>query len=633
MITEDCINFLKKTPPYQFLKEPAIRTIAENLALEFFPKNTLILTQDGTPSDSLRIIKKGGVKIYISKDDDLVIDYKSEGDSFGYVSLISGDKSRTNVLAVEDTLCYQIPKEVILDIINTEPLFGEYFMKSFFTNYLDKTYSEMRNKNLLFKEGEKLLYTTPVKEIIGGEAVTAPKEISIKDAAGIMSKHKISSLLLVNKQGAPLGIITDKDLREKVVAEGIEPTAPAHEIMSTGLVTTDSRSTCFDALSVMIRHNIHHLIVTEGGELAGVVTNHDFMMLQGTSPLSIMKNIDRQKSAEELIPIQESINQTISILLKEGVKASHVLRIITELHDRLISKIIDLSIRESGSSHCPFAFFVYGTEGRREETFKTVIRCAIVYDDEKAYCDKKDIEEFCRNLIATLQETLKNCNLPLFDTCPLGSNVPIYGDISEWENNILTALRSSKPDIAATGKKMLDSRAVYGNESIIELLKDRLYKSIRENRKYSEILLDDSSLQKSPIGFFKKFFIDESGEQLEKMDIKEKGSAHIVEIVRAMAIGHNIHETSTIDRLNTLSQKGLIPRELHNNIISAFEFLLHLLLQSQLEKKETDMEIDNYIEPEKLSMLEKKTLKETFTLLPTLQEKVKSYYRQESLTQ
>ena len=133
MITEDSINFFRNIPPFQFLEESILREIAANLSLEFSPKNSLILTQDGPHSDCLRVIKKGGVKIYLSNDDNIVLDYKSEGDSFGYLSLISGDKNRTNIQAIEDTLCYQIPREIVLKITQKDPLFGEYFMKSFFT--------------------------------------------------------------------------------------------------------------------------------------------------------------------------------------------------------------------------------------------------------------------------------------------------------------------------------------------------------------------------------------------------------------------------------------------------------------------------------------------------------------------
>ena len=630
MITEDSINFFKNIPPFQFLSESTIREIVGNISLEFSPKNSLILTQDGPPSDCLRVIKKGGVKVYLANDDDIVIDYKSEGDSFGYLSLISGDKTRTNIQAIEDTLCYQIPRETVLKIIKTDPLFGEYFMKSFFRNYMDKTYREMRNKNLLFKEGEKLLYTTPVKKIASDDVISAPLTISIKDAAAIMSQHKISSLILTGEQELPAGIITDTDMRDKVVAGGIDSSSPAREIMSSKLVTVDSSSTCFDALSTMLRLDIHHLLVTEEHRLAGVVTNHDFMLLQGISPLSILKNIDRQKSAEDLAPIRDRIDQTISILLQEGVRASHILRIITELHDRLIMRIIELSISEMGSPHCPFAFFVYGSEGRREETFKTVLHCAIAYNDEKTFCDKKDIEQFCKGLTHKLQEMLGKCGLPEFETEPLGTGVPIYGDISEWEQKIIKAFRSENSAHIATANKILDARAIYGDTSIVESLKDRVYRHIRDNTNYRALILGEKAKQKSPVGFFKKFVVYDQGEQMDKLDAKEKGSSHIVESVRAMAIAHNIKETSTIERLNILEKRGFISRDLMNNSVSALEFLLHLLMQSQLKKKELDQKIDNLIEPEKLSLLEKRSLKETFQVIEPLQHAAERSFRKEN---
>ena len=630
MITEDSINFFKNIPPFKFLNESTIREIAENISLEFSPKNSLILTQDGPPSDCLRVIKKGGVKVYLSNDDNIVIDYKSEGDSFGYLSLISGDKTRTNIQAIEDTLCYQISRETVLKIIASEPLFGEYFMKSFFKNYMDKTYKEMRNKNLLFKEGEKLLYTTPVKKIASGDVISAPLTISIKEAAAIMSQNKISSLVLTGEQGLPAGIITDTDMRDRVVAGGIDSSSPAKEIMSSKLVTIDSSSTCFDALSTMIKLDIHHLLVTEGQNLTCVVTNHDFMLLQGISPLSVLKNIDRQKSAEDLAPIRDRIDQTISILLQEGVRATHILRIITELHDRLIMRILELCIGEMGSPHCPFAFFVYGSEGRREETFKTVLHCAFAYDNEKTYCDKKDIEEFCKGLIHKLQEMLRECGLPEFETEPLGAGVPIFGDIAEWELKIIKAFRSENSAHIETANKMLDARAIYGDTSIVDSLKNRVYRQIRENEKYRSLILGEKAKQHSPVGFFKKFVVYDHGEKMEKLDAKEKGSSHIISSVRAMAIAHNIKETSTIERLKLLEARGFISKDLMINAVSALEFLLHLLMQSQLKKKELGQKIDNYIEPEKLSLLEKRTLKETFQVIEPLQHAAEQSFIKEN---
>jgi CBS domain-containing protein len=632
MITEDSINFLKTTPPFQFLEEPVLKEIADNLSFEFFPKNSLILYQGGPPSESLRVIKKGGVKVFLSNDDEIVIDYKSEGDSFGYISLLSGDKSRANVLAIEDTLCYLLPKELIHRVISKEPLFGEFFMKSFFRRYLDKTYKEMRNKNLLFKEGEKVLYTTPVSNLVSRNVITSPLNIPVREAAEVMSSNRISSLLLTNEQGEPQGIITDRDLRDKVVAKGLDLSTPSNEIMSPMLVTIDSRKTCFDALAIMIQHNIHHLLVSEGKNLKGVVTNHDFMILQGTSPLSLLKSIERQENTDELSAIHNKINQVTELLFKEGVKAVNILRIITELHDRLLQKIIELCIGEIGDPPSPFAFFVYGSEGRREETFKTVFGCAMVYEDNKTPANKREMEEFCKKLLVYLQQTLKKCVLPLFDTHPFGDHISIYGDCTDWQQRVVHALRSKDADLIATAKKFLDLRSIYGDKMIVKSLRESLFSQIRSNYQYKSVITAYDPGEKSLVGFFRQFIVDESGTQSEKLDIKEKGIRQIAGAVRALAIAHNLHETSTIERLDVLHRRGLIPDEIKNDANSAFEFLLHLLLQAQLLKKEINQPVDNLINPAKLSLLEKKTLKEVFQIIPDLQKKVRGILQEQALT-
>ncbi len=627
MITEDSISFLKSIPPFQFLDSSTIKIIADNLSLEFFPKGSMILVEDGPPSDSLRIVKKGGVKIYLSSDDDMVIDYRSEGDSFGYLSLINGDKSRANVQAVEDTLCYLIPREIILKIISTEPVFGEYFMKTFFKNYLDKTYKEMRDRNILFKEGEKLLYTTLIKDLVYKDAITETVDATIKDAAGIMSRHEISSLVLLDGHDIPIGIITDRDLRDKVVSKAVDPASPVKEIMSPNLVTVDAGKTCFDALATMIKFNIHHLLVTENNKLIGVVTNHDFMILQGTSPLSILKNIDRQTNAEDLLAIYEKISQISLMLLKEGVRTTHVMRIITELNDRLLKKIIELSIEEIGNPDHTFAFFVYASEGRKEQTFKSPFHCGIVYENVSSYDQKQEIEAFCSKFIRYLESIFIKCGLPVFDIHPLGENTHIYREISDWENDIINSLNSSNSIYAFKARTLLDARTIYGNESLVTSLRDRLYKRIMKDEKFSSALYIHQTKQKSPVGFFRHFVMDSNGEQTEQFNVKEKGINQIVDALRAMAVMFNINETSTLERLDILSRRGHIPSDLRNDVAASLEFLLHLLLHHQMVEKESSMELDDTIDPEKMSLLEKKTLKEVFQIIPVLRSTMDNAFK------
>src|SRR5512143_3777975 len=98
--SEDVFEFLKGVPPFQELDDVTLRGISKDVSMEFYPQGSTILNQDGPASEYLRIVKKGAVKVFIksSKDKEVIIDSREEGESFGFLSLVSGDKSRANVV-------------------------------------------------------------------------------------------------------------------------------------------------------------------------------------------------------------------------------------------------------------------------------------------------------------------------------------------------------------------------------------------------------------------------------------------------------------------------------------------------------------------------------------------------------
>src|SRR5574341_787000 len=344
VILEDVVAYLKKVPPFQFLDEANLQAVARNLSMEFYPKDMVILKQDGPPSDALRIIKKGGVKIVLVSEDggEVVIDYRGEGDTFGFLSMVGKDRVRTDVVAVDDTICYLLGQEMVLKLLDSNISFTEYFLQSHITRYIDKTYREMQNKSMFYGGSDRLLFTTRVGDMAIKDVVFTPEETTIRRAAAIMSENRISSLVIMDRNNLPSGILTDRDLREKVVAKGRDVGEPVKNIMSTTLIRVDARDYCFEAVLKMIKYNIHHILVIQDGLLTGVITNHDMMMLQGTSPLSLTKDIESQQTIEGLVPVSKKINGIVGLLLKEGAKASNITKVITEINDRLVRKVIEL---------------------------------------------------------------------------------------------------------------------------------------------------------------------------------------------------------------------------------------------------------------------------------------------------
>ncbi|MBI4697396.1 MAG: CBS domain-containing protein, partial [Nitrospirae bacterium] len=293
MIIEDVTNFLKNVPPFQFLEEGVLVRIASHLTMEFCQKNNVILSQDGPPSDALRIIKKGGVKVSMKTEsgEEVVIDYRGEGDTFGFLSMFSEDRQRTTIVAVDDTLCYLLNKKEVMRLLDTNPSFTEYFLKSHFTKYIHKTFSEMHNKIMYYGGSSHFLFTTRIGDLATKKVIAIHDRASIQESAQIMVENKISSLIITDDSGLPCGIITDKDLREKVVAKNRDVREPVKNIMSLPLIRVDANDYFFEAVLKMIKHNIHHVIIVKDGVLSGVITNHDLMILQGSSPLSFVKDI------------------------------------------------------------------------------------------------------------------------------------------------------------------------------------------------------------------------------------------------------------------------------------------------------------------------------------------------------
>jgi len=629
MIIEEIMDFLKNVPPFQFLDEAILRRVAGEISVEFYPKGHTILQQDGPASEYLKIIKKGGVKIFIKSDDDeeIVIDYRSEGDAFGFLSLVSGDRSRANVVAVEDTIAYLINRKTITGLLDSNPAFTEFFLKSFLNKYIDKTYREMHNKSLLYGGGDKLLFTTPVGELATKDVVTASQDITIKEAAEIMSEKRISSLVLVDLEGIPVGIVTDRDLRDKIVSKGRDIKDKVSGIMSISLIKAEAREYCFEALLKMIRYSIHHLIVVDEGRLKGIITNHDLMMLQGTSPISIAREIESQQTIEGLALPAKKINAIIKILLKEGAKASNITKIITEINDRLVRNILEIAERKFGKPPVDYCWIALGSEGRKEQTFKTDQDNAIVYANPSSEKDEAEIRKYFSTFTVFVRDALVSCGFPLCPADYMASNARWCHSLNVWKEYFSKWINNPAPEAVLLSLIFFDFRPIHGNIKLAEELRAYLENHLKNQNIFLAKMAGVITKNRPPLGFFKSFIVEKSGEHKDELNLKLRGIGPLVDIARLFALERGVRETSTLERIRALRGKHPIISELGAELEQAFEFISLLRVHHQIEQMEQAVSPDNFINPDKLSNLEKKSLKESFQLIVKVQDAIIEIYK------
>ena len=628
MTVKEVKDFLSNIQPFKELDDTVLSNIAGGVIIEFYPKDTLILQQDGPPSDFLRIIKKGGVKVFIRSDrnEEVVIDYRSEGDSFGLLSLIGGDKSRANVKAVEDTICYLATRETIQGLLDSNAAFSEYFLKSFLNKYIDKTFSEMHSKSLLYGGGDKLLFTTSVGELATKHVTTAPQEISIRNAAAVMSEQGISSLVLVDPESVPAGIVTDRDLRDKVVSKDRSTNDPIRSIMSVPLMKVEAGDYCFEALLKMIRFNIHHLLVVDEGRLKGIITNHDLMMMQGTSPLSVVREIESQQTVEGLVPVSREINRIVTLLLREGAKASNITKIITEINDRLIRKIIEIAESKFGEAPVRYCWIVFGSEGRKEQTFKTDQDNAIIFEDSDTPERQQAAVEYFETFAEFVKESLLTCGFPVCPGNYMASNPMWRQPLSVWKEYFTNWIYAPTTEAILFSAILFDFRPVYGDSTLGEKLRGHLTDTLVHNEIFLKHMANMSVSLRPPLGFFKTFVVEKSGEHRDELNLKFKCIAPLINIVRLFSLEKGITVTSTIERIEALKEVHAGFKEYGDELEHAFEFMNLLRIHHQIEQIEKGIEPDHFVNPDHLSSLEKKTLKEACQLISTLQDSITKQY-------
>jgi CBS domain-containing protein len=595
--------------------------------MEFYPKGTFIQTQGGS-ADYLYIIKKGEVKVSIkNENEDVFLDYRGEGDLIGYLLIFGGTRARANVTAIDDTICYLIKRETIQNLLYSNPAVREFFNKSFLTRYLDRTFKEIQNKNLVYGGGDKILFTMPVGELASKGVISASQNISIQESAEIMANYRISSLILIDETGVPSGIITDRDLRDKVVSKGKDCKDPVKDIMSVPHIRSDVKEYCFEAILKMVKHNVHHLLVMKDDKLQGVLTNHDLMLIQGTSPLSIVKDIESQSTISALIPVSGKINNIVGLLLNEGAKASSITRIISEINDRLVRKILELAEDRFGEPPVPYCWIVFGSEGRKEQTFKTDQDNALIYHDPTDPEMEKAAQEYFRDFTLFVRDGLLKCGFP---PCPadfMATNPMWRQPLHVWRKYFTNWISTPTSEAVLNTVTFFDFRAVYGETRLLDWLKDFTLSMAKDSKIFLGYIANLAIKNMPPIGFLKTFVVEKSGEHKDKLNMKIKGLAPLVDIMRLFALEKGIRETSTIERINVLRDKHTIVKEYADELIHAFEFIMMIRIQLQFEQIKEGKEINNFINPNNLSNLEKRIAKETFQLISKIQDLIIERYK------
>jgi CBS domain-containing protein len=623
------LHFLQRTFPFSELPTSLLDRLSRRCVIDHYPKGSLIFHQDTTEVTHFHIIQKGAVKAYLTSEDTLVsiTDYSGEGESFGALPIVSGQHADFNVEAVEDTFCFLIQREDFLDVVKDNPRFARYYLETFSEDFVCAVYSELRREKLAERRQDTFyLLNHRVRDIIKQTPDIIESSMSVQDAGAHMAKLRVDALLVRDKAGALVGLLSNKDFRTKVVAEALDYSTPVAQIMTAPLPTIPAQALCFDALMRMIRDRVDQLAVEHRKTIVGLVSAHDIVLHQGASFLYDFWNIGAQQKLAGLQAIPQKVPVVVRTLMQEGARAENLTKVITLFNDRILKQLLTLVSEELGPSPVPFCWMTLGSEGRREQTFKRDQDNALIYQEPADPKDRPDVEAYFRTFAKKAVDHLHTCG---YERCLhkfMASNPRWCRPYEAWESYFEEWILHPIPPEVALFKIFFDFRPLYGSESIATHLRTRIVQMLPRGHAFLRYLAEDYLNHPPPISLFGEFIVDPGGAHVDQMDLKSRGLTPFVNFARLMALRHGIRETGTLERLQLLCERGHLPRELYSDAREAYEFQIQLTLVQQLRSVEEGLKAEYYLRPSELSDLERKTLKDAFAVIHRMMEHVRKVF-------
>ena len=601
-------RFLRAHPPFDSLDDAEVERVAACAELEHLGSGEVVFEQGGEPVRHLRILHTGTIELAANGK---VLHVLGEGELFGHGSLLSGLPAAFSARAVQESSCYRIAADEAEALLS-----GPAGVKFVARSLLE----EPTELHALAREPAVNTADEPVGSLVRGEPVVCGPETSIREAAQLMSAGP-GTAVVIDLGPDGFGILTDRDLRTKVVAGGMSGTEPVTAAMSAPAYTCTADRRAGEVLAEMFDRGLRHFpVISPTGQIVGVVEDTDLVALRTRSSFYLRNRIATARSDEELVTVSRELRPMVVSLHDARVAAANVMSVYAVCVDALTRRLLELALDRRGGMDVEFAWLALGSQARREALPSSDVDSAIVWFDSGAGSEEQmrsQLVELAREVLGGLRA----CGLQMDDNGVNADAAPFVRSVASWQDAAQSWMSDPTQEKALIlSSVIVDSRPVWGVHTGTPVAD-----TFRLAASYPRLLrmLARFALSHRPATRrFRGLVLEHGGEHPGRLDLKHGGLVPILDLARWGAMSAGVTTATTSERLRAAAEAGtLAPADAHT-LQDAFELINNLRLEHQVEQIRAGGAPDDYIDPDELSALMRVQLRQAFRAVATIQKRV-----------
>lgn len=608
----EILNYLRRFPPFTELPDDALKELAQHVEVGYFKAGTQLLEYNQSISD-LYVIRSGAVETYNRNGD--LFNRLSEGGFFGEAGLLRKGRVRYPVSTLEDTLIYFVPGALF------NRLYDEF---DAFADAVEVEAHRRVNQAIKEQENRNESLTATVDTIITRPPVSIHRSATIHEAAAKMANEKVSSLLIRdNAEERPVGIITDKDLRKRVLAVNRPASDPVGDIMSDNLTFIAHNHRVFEALLTMMRTNLHHLPVLKKQQVIGVIALSDVAQHESKSTLFVVSNIFKQNSIDELAELKEAVRASFVRMVHEDANSRMIGSAMATIGRSFKQRLLELAEERLGPPPVPYCFLALGSMARDEQSIVTDQDNALVLHDDFIPAQHDD---YFKQLATFVTDGLNACGYTYCTGGIMATTDAWRQPLKVWKGYFTEWTDNPSPKKLLHASIFFDLDGVWGQQKFADELNALIRQKAQGNKQFLGSMARNALGRTPPLGFFKDFVMEKDGKHRDSINTKRRGTAPVADLIRVHALAIGSSQRNSFSRLEDIIESNILPQGRGPDLRDALELIAMVRIRHQALAVDAGEVPDNNVAPEDLSDFERKNLKDAFQILSNAQKYLRYRY-------